>query len=225
MTKRSPDHVLAGEYVLGVLPHAERQTFTQRLAREPELQRLVASWEVQFASLSQEVEPVATPPAIWNAIDKQLFAEPVAPTSNWWNSLLVWRSLAGGALTAALVFGAILVSQPVAPEGELVAQVAGESALKIAALYDPATATLRLNRSAGIAVQGRVYELWLIAGQDAPVSLGVLPADAAQRIVVPPALRAKLQNAVLAVSDEPTGGSPTGQPTGAVLATGALTAI
>jgi anti-sigma-K factor RskA len=69
-------------------------------------------------------------------------------------------------------------------------------------------------------------QLWLIAGNDAPVSLGVLPAQAMVALQVPAAVSARLApDAVLAVSDEPPGGSPTGQPTGAVLAMGPLNAI
>lgn len=41
-------HVLAGEYVLGTLPMAEREAFEARLANDPELQKAVAAWEERF---------------------------------------------------------------------------------------------------------------------------------------------------------------------------------
>jgi anti-sigma-K factor RskA len=219
------DDILAGEYVLGVMPHSERSAFAQRLLREPDLLGIVHMWERRFAPLTDTIEPVAAPSTVWNGLESRLFPAPAASQPNWWNSLLLWRGLATGALAAALAFGAVLVIQPAKKSGDLVAQVAGDSEVKLVVLYDPDTATLRLNRTAGAAAQGRVFELWLIAGKDAPVSLGVLPGANTQRVVVPEPMRAKLQNAVLAISDEPTGGSPTGQPTGAVLATGALTMI
>jgi anti-sigma-K factor RskA len=62
--------------------------------------------------------------------------------------------------------------------------------------------------------------LWLIAEGGAPVSLGLLEPQGPSRITVPDDLRPVLAGATLAVSDEPPGGSPTGQPTGAVLAAG-----
>ena len=69
-------------------------------------------------------------------------------------------------------------------------------------------------------------ELWAIIGVDAPVSLGVLPSRLyfGIRVVisVPENLRGDFQKATLAISEEPVGGSPTGAPTGAVLAAGAL---
>ena len=220
-----PDDILAGEYVLGVLPHGERTVFAQRLEREPDLQRRVALWEQSFSHLTEEIEPVASPPSVWRAVENRLFPSPEVARPNWWNSLVLWRSLAGGALAAAFVFGTVVVNQPDKAAIDLVAQVAGESEVKLVALYEPDTSALRLTRTAGTAGQGRAFELWLIAGPDAPVSLGVLSVDGTQRIIVPEALRGKVQNAVLAISDEPAGGSPTGQPTGAVLATGVLTAI
>jgi anti-sigma-K factor RskA len=64
--------------------------------------------------------------------------------------------------------------------------------------------------------------LWLIAGGNAPVSLGVLPDSGIVALAFPVDLKDQLRGATLAISDEPDGGSPTGQPTGAVLATGVV---
>ncbi len=74
--------------------------------------------------------------------------------------------------------------------------------------------TLRIINVAGTVPEGRSYELWLIAGDAAPVSLGLLPRDGQVDLPRPPGL---VTGAVIAVSDEPLGGSPTGAPTGAVL--------
>jgi anti-sigma-K factor RskA len=75
-------------------------------------------------------------------------------------------------------------------------------------------------------VNQRVLQLWLIAPGDHPRSLGLiepgrpvhinLPADLMQRIAA---------QATLAVSIEPQGGSPTGLPTGPVIASGKLTKL
>jgi anti-sigma-K factor RskA len=68
----------------------------------------------------------------------------------------------------------------------------------------------------------RVMELWLIETADAaPVSLGVVGRDGEGVMVIEAPMRARLsEGAVLAVSLEPQGGSPTGQPTGPVIASG-----
>ena len=70
----------------------------------------------------------------------------------------------------------------------------------------------------------RVPELWLIPADGKPRPLGLLRADSAVTITIPAELAAQtVSNAVLAVSLEPPGGSPTGLPTGPVIATGKLT--
>ncbi|MEX2320328.1 MAG: anti-sigma factor, partial [Saccharospirillum sp.] len=59
----------------------------------------------------------------------------------------------------------------------------------------------------------RDYELWLVAADGrAPVSLGLLP-EAGQRQLARNALFDEVEVSALAVSREPEGGSPTGQPT------------
>jgi len=77
--------------------------------------------------------------------------------------------------------------------------------------------------------------IWLIADPDedsafvidpgdaAPVSLGLLDEGNSTLIDLPQDLVALLAGALLAISDEPPGGSPTGAPTGAVRAAGSLT--
>jgi anti-sigma-K factor RskA len=71
-----------------------------------------------------------------------------------------------------------------------------------------------------------VLELWLIEGDAAPVSLGVLPEAPQARVPLDRALAARIAaGALLAISDEPEGGSPTGAPTGAVLAAGPVQEI
>jgi anti-sigma-K factor RskA len=55
----------------------------------------------------------------------------------------------------------------------------------------------------------------------AALPLGVLPADGLAQIVIPPAFADQARRD--AVSLEPPGGSPTGQPTGPVIGSGKLT--
>ena len=65
----------------------------------------------------------------------------------------------------------------------------------------------------------------LIDGDAAPASLGVLPDDPHAVLEVAEGHRAAMPNATLAISDEPAGGSPTGLPTGDVLAAGQVSSI
>ena len=76
-------------------------------------------------------------------------------------------------------------------------------------------------RASGLAMQpaGHDYELWALPKGGAPVSLGVLPYVQAstQRALTSAQQQALKRAAQLAVSLEPAGGSPSGQPTGAIV--------
>jgi anti-sigma-K factor RskA len=222
------DDVLAAEYALGVLRGDERTSFEQRLVDDPALRARLRHWDEHFTGFANEIAEVAPPATLRTRLEERLFgnAQPQAKPG-FWNNLALWRGLAVASLAGLVAVGAYSLRPVTEPAGgALVAQVAGETnAVTLAAYYDEARGELRLNRVGGDAAQGRSFELWLIAGQDAPVSLGVLPQDKATRVTVPQSLRAKFRDGVLAISDEPTGGSPTGAPTGAVLATGKLTVI
>lgn len=220
------DNIAAAEYALGVLQGNARAAFAKRIENEPALAALVRQWDEHFADFASEIAEEKPPQHVEKALEKRLF--PAEQKVSFWNSLWLWRGLTVASLAAAVAIGTwSLRPLPDAPADKaLVAQVAGEQgSVKLAAYYNPANGELRLNRVEGAAVPGRALELWIIAGQDAPVSLGLLSDAANTRVIVPEALRAKFPKGVLAVSDEPAGGSTTGAPTGAVLATGALTDV
>jgi hypothetical protein len=70
------------------------------------------------------------------------------------------------------------------------------------------------------------FELWIIpVNQSAPISLGLLPGQGNKQLMVSLKNADLLKQSTLAVSLEPIGGSPTGQPTGAVLYQGKLIEI
>jgi anti-sigma-K factor RskA len=110
-----------------------------------------------------------------------------------------------------------------APAPALVAALAAEdgtAALAIA--FEPERGSVLVTPTLLQPAAGHDHELWLIAGEGAaPVSLGLVRTTAPQRLAVPAALRGALRPAAtLALSVEPTGGSPTGAPTGPVIAAG-----
>jgi anti-sigma-K factor RskA len=218
----APDTVLAAEYALGLMDAAEARAFAARLDAEPALRRLVAEWEEGFAPLADAVPPVAPPARLKSRIEAAIAPAPVlAPRRRSWGWL-------GGMLAAGAVAVAVLLVLPVRhvtlPPSFTAAIAATDGSLQLAAALSGDR--LRVERLAGVAPQGRVLELWLIAeGATAPVSLGVLPEAGVADLTVPAALTAAFAGGVLAVSDEPPGGSPTGAPTGTVLATGAITSL
>lgn len=224
------DRILAGEYALGLLDAAETQAFETRLAAEPDLRAIYADWAEALVAMTDPVAPEPPPAAVWAAIRSQLFpdAAAAAPVRTRWR----WGWWAGAGLAAAVALALLVDRTPQVPPDPgvpaLTARLISDAGpLALAAVYDPGDGALRLSREAGApAPQGRAQELWLIAETlDAPVSLGVLGDGPAIAVAIPDDLKPLLAGATLAVSDEPAGGSPTGGPTGAVLAAGQITSL
>ncbi len=206
LSPQDEDDALAAEYVLGVLDLEARAGFERRLKAEAGLAARVAAWEGRLAGLNEGFAP-APAPDLLPAIEARLFpvAAPARPARRapWW----LLAPLAAVALIAALIFAvpreATLVARLQTEGGELVYEVRHQGeALQIARLAGTAAAP------------GQVHELWIIAPDAAPVSLGLLE-EAAETVPYPLPPRGW----VLAVSIEPAGGSPTGAPTGPVIVT------
>ena len=132
---------------------------------------------------------------------------------------------AAAALIAFAVMQAGLLSPGATPEYRAEVAAADQSLL-FTAEFDNESGSLSLTRVAGQAAPGRSLEIWLIAGDEAPVSVMVWPSDTeTEEIVLPAPIAAALPGGTFAISDEPEGGSPTGAPTGDVLATGQVVPI
>jgi anti-sigma-K factor RskA len=126
----------------------------------------------------------------------------------------------------------LVVMQPVAvdlqpTDGMLSTALQLESGQTVyTATLDASRRNLVVVPASEIQLEGRQAQLWLIAGDRPPQSLGLLPADKAVRLEVPEELRLLADaNSVFAISLEPPGGSPTGLPTGPVVAQGLLADI
>lgn len=215
------DLALAGEYVLRVLSPADEAAFAARLGEEPALRSLVADWEDRFVSLADEIDEVAPPMQVFSKIEQTLFAEATSKPARFglrfWGSATVGFAMLGA---AAIILPDMLTNAGPSYTAEIFAE---DASLIVQARFDPSTDTLNIARLAGGPRDGRTLELWIIAeGASAPVSLGLIEA-AEVSVSVGPEMRTMLAGAVLAISDEPLGGSPTGAPTGDVLAIGAIT--
>lgn len=105
---------------------------------------------------------------------------------------------------------------------QLVAALAPQrGGAKFDVTYDTGTKQLRITQVAGKKPAGKVFELWMIKGDNPPVSLGVVDGGGSSSAPVSAALQSAFAEGVtLAVSVEPVGGSTTGAPTGPVVAMG-----
>ena len=147
-----------------------------------------------------------------------------------WQSLAFWRGLAFGASALAVAcLAALIYVGTVAPPGApLVAKLDAEGGQTgfVAAVSSGGGNLTIVPASLLSPQEQKAMELWLIPSGEKPHSLGLIDPSRPVTITVPKDLLAKVNSeAILAVSLEPPGGSPTGQPTGPVIANGKLAAL
>lgn len=219
----SGDELLAAEYALGVLGGVERAAVQRRVERERAFAALVAAWEGRFAPWAAEMAEVPPPPQVWERIAAAI-PTAAAQRTGFWQSVAVWRGFAAtGALTAVACLGALLYFGAPA-QSPLIASIDGGGQRIFVATFDAGRRILAVVPANYTAMPGRVAELWLIPHGGKPLPLGLLRGDRTVTIAIPAGLSDQTNtSAVLAVSLEPPGGSPTGQPTGPVIGSGSLT--
>jgi anti-sigma-K factor RskA len=207
---------LAAEYVLGTLSGAARRRFERWREASAAVDERCGYWEGRLLPLLGTIAPLAPSPLVWSRIEARLGLRPAARRP---------RRALGLALAASvllLVLGALLYwrAQPRALELATVSTPTGTLLWQIEVSGRRGSA-VALAVQAGVLVppSGRDYELWALPKGGAPVSLGLLPYRGAslERALTATQRQALALARQLAVSLEPPGGSPTGQPTGAVV--------
>ena len=205
-----PDReALAAEYVLGTLPHAERLRAEALIASDSGFRELVEDWQRRLSPLDDGYEEVSPPPDLLGRIEGRLFPVAERPRSRGW----LWGAVSG---LAAVAIAAVVVTAVLQPPRQpaVTATLTGEGQpLVVAALYDPSSDVLTVERTAGPAAgTGKDYELWIIPAGQAAVSLGVVREGKA--VLHLPDLP---EGATLAITLESEGGSPTGVAEGPLL--------
>lgn len=209
LSPRDADDLLAAEYVLGLQSLPDRMATEARMKSDTAFAAQVAAWEERMSGLNDAYPEASPPPDMLDRIEGRLFPAPAAKP----RGLGRFAGWIGGAVTAALLLVAVAFLMPPAPA--LVA-VMGDGTLRFEARF--AGGELTVTRVAGNAApEGQTQELWLIAPDAAPVSLGLL-AEGPLAVPYPEVP----EGWTLAVSVEPAGGSPTGAPTGPVVAAGVI---
>ncbi|WP_233859497.1 anti-sigma factor [Paraburkholderia sp. HD33-4] len=232
------DEIRSAEYVLGLMGTAERREVEDEIARDARMAERVALWQERLAPLADDIDEVAPPSRVWTRVGAELgFDAPTperrrtTPPVRWWNDVRPWRWIGIGASVAAASLAAVVVSlheprpQAVA-ENYLVASLApgGGGAHWIATVDVRGSRVVIVPSGDGARWPDRSTELWLIPPGQKPIALGVMEADRPTTLALSRDVLAQIApKATLAVSVEPPGGSPTGQPTGPVVATGKVT--
>lgn len=233
--------IVAAEYVLGTLTINVRKRVESLAASRSDWKLATNWWAMRLHLLADTLPAVMPRKQVWQKIETRLYGNKVTATTSWWRIL----ALGSASVTVAMV---ILM---IAKEPEIFqapARVAAKAPVEVPAAVALALLSgtdlkpgwlLRLSKNKNGQPEIKVttlngikhapdnsFELWILpANQSAPISLGLLPGQGNKQLMVSLKNVELLKQGGLAVSLEPIGGSPTGQPTGAVLYQGKLLEI
>ncbi len=223
------DKWLAAEFALGALDRENMQIAEQRFENDPLFRAAVDEWQNQLTPMLDEVPSVAPDPKVWDAIAASTGVASGPKKSASWGSRAFWRGLAVFSSAVALASLAALLYLPgqglLTPQSlsPLVATLnAKGDAPTLLASFSPDNKTLMLRAVLPEMEQTKVAELWLVPADGVPRSLGLLDKAAMQFNLNNDVSRLMSEGGTLAISLEPKGGSPTGAPTGPVIASGKL---
>lgn len=219
--------MLSAEYVLGTLKGAARKRFEQLLRQRTDWAQTLNWWESQLHLLADTAPAVKPPNLVWKKIETRLFNKKTAPNNTWWKSLAFLSTALAASLATLLVLQVPqTVTEPTPTAIALLATEKSEAGWLLNETKKTAD-VVEIKAISLASLQTRpdnAFELWLLpADQSKPISLGLLPQKGVATIKVPVDVIPLMASGALAVSLEPVGGSPTGQPTGAVLYQGKLT--
>lgn len=223
----------AAELALGVLDGAERAAALRRVLAEPDFARDVERWRDHFATLFDGVAEVAPGGHLLERIEDRI--APSRPSANPWKPTAIAASLAALAMTAVALRPVVVASPPpvvadapapaITAAPMIAAMALADSGGAQPAMYDAEAGMVKMPGPMPIPA-GKSAQLWVIEGDGPPKPLGTFhstapgtyEAEARMGAVIP-------AGATLTITLEPEGGSPTGAPTGPVIARGTLSKV
>lgn len=219
--------MLSAEYLLGTLKGAARRRFEQLLTQRADLAHTFRWWESRIHLLADTVPATQPSQKVWQNIENRLFSTSKPDNNSWWKSLAFLSTAMAVSLATFLVIQSPKPLENITPTA--VALLATEKAeagwLLNQTIKSANEVEIEAISLASLQVKpDNAFELWLLpADKSKPISLGLLPQKGATTLKVPVDVVSLIAAGALAVSLEPVGGSPTGQPTGAVLYQGKMT--
>lgn len=232
---------LAAEYALGLATGKDAARAARLVREDPAFRAEAAAWIGRLAALFDEVPDMVPPASLWARIERELALPAAAANDNVelvQRQVRMWRGVTAMMTALAACFALLLFFRPaetvIVPVPQAPAQQASapmvamvgedQKEMMIVANWDPAQRRLVLAVAGDMpADPGKSHEIWVIPPAGTPTSLGTMPAgkkmhmDLAEQI-------AKLlrEGTAIAITLEPPGGSPSGEPTGPVKWSGKL---
>jgi anti-sigma-K factor RskA len=228
---------LAADFALGQLDSGAHANAIRLLREHPAFRAEVGRWTGMLTPMFEEVEPREPPAGLFDSIASRLDPRAANDDDALRTRLRRWQWFGGGASAIAAALALVLVTtQPPAPiaptpptatvsapQPPMIATIASDGPGKMIAVWNGGERSLTVAAASPMPdAPGHAHELWLIPADGKPRSMGVMP-QGDMHATVPDAMAAQFaEGATLAISVEPMGGSPSGQPTGPVIASGAL---
>jgi anti-sigma-K factor RskA len=231
---------LASEYVLGTLRGGARRRFEDLLRADHALRTSVAEWEQHLTPLAESLPAIAPPARVWAKIEQRIGSRSMPNTApqaventsaveKLARKLAFWQrfGFAAGALASVMLltlFAATLL-RPAAnidtmPMMTAVLEEEGEARMMVKQMK-PGYMTVHMIKP-WKPMPNVSKELWVVSKDGTAKSLGVIDDFKDTSISMADLDRYLEQGAVIAISKEPLGGSPTGQPTGMVFCKGVI---
>ena len=234
-------HMLAGEYVLGLLGEAERATFEARLADDALARAAVGLARERFLEIDTSAAPLAPSADLWRRIESAIDATrskspsnvidldarrrkddapATAPTSAMPTRRSLWQGFAAASVLA-MFGGGIAGYQLSLRKPRLVVVLLDAQAQPVSIVETYEGQRIRVVPLGTIEVpQGKTLQVWTLPdAKTGPVSMGLMETSTA-RVLEGPTLPAPQPNQLYEITIEQSGGSPTGKPTGPIVGKG-----
>ncbi len=218
---------LADEYVLGLTESTAAAEIEGAMERDSELKAAIAASRERFLPLDTAITPATVNESLWHRIESGLTSQPVTrymsvSTLANDNNSKGWKIAALSSIAAALLLAIGLGYSLIHKAEPLVVAVLINEAGDIQAVvedFGDERAMIRI--LADFAVPNdKTIEVWTLPSREiGPVSLGLLKGVRSARLDGP-ALPTPRDNQLYEITLEQAGGSPTGRPTGPILAKG-----
>lgn len=224
---------LAQRYVVGTMRGRARRRFEAYAGHSFAARDAIWKWEAHFAPLAWSLPPVPPSELTWPRIRAALRRRARESQSG-----RPWAAIAAMFALLAVIGGGgwwqALQQPPVTVTETIIERVAepvtvaivdnpeGDPLWLLALRPDSGQLTLEVINEPE-SQPGKDYQLWLLAADGTPLSLGLLPSQGSRTLSLPASASAALPTSqIVAVSLEPAGGSPQPVPTGPVLFTAML---
>ncbi|MGE6784506.1 anti-sigma factor [Ensifer adhaerens] len=217
---------LADEYVLGLLDATDAAMIEADMEHEPGLRAAIAASRERFLPLDLGVEAVIVREDLWGLIDISLPSKAgpasgaAAPANH--NRTDGWKKIAIAAIAATVLMAVGLSYSLMRTVDPLVVAVLVNDTGEVQAIIEDfgnENATVRLLADFEVP-PGKVIQVWTLPSREVgPVSLGLIDNARSVRLEGPP-LPAPRDSQLYELTLEQAGGSPTGRPSGLILAKG-----